>query len=635
MNRIKIIVGIFLFCPIFSINADAQELAFGKYSPADFAYSEVPFQPEAAAVVLGEFSVNTVNLEGVASEVLRRIKILKPEGTEAADIVIRYYAPSVRISDIKAQTVNMQDGGPVITKVKETDIYTVDGNNGYKEIRFAFPDAKVGSILEYEYTSSDTRLTILQPWVFQNPYPTLVSVYSMEIGGSLNYRALSQGPQATKFQFGGRKDGIYKWTLTNLRAIEEEPYMSYYEDYLERVEFQLSGYGFRGSNNVFVDWNDLAEFILALDQFKSYIKPNKNAAEILAKAQPTGSTQLEKAKSLFDHVVNNYEYNRYIGIIPDKTLKEVLAEKSGSRASINNLLMAYLLHHGIEAYPILISSKGSGRSKIIDSPFADQFNNLILVVKADEKFYYVDATSKLVPFGYLPVDFHISKGFLMREDASGLTPINLTHRSGVNQTTNIKYDGSDILKIDATIRFLDYDAINAAMIAADMEEGEIIEKYFQNEGESVKEFGFSSKDEPRKTYDVKLTKTLDGFGGELLLITPFQYTRWDESPFKSEKRTFPIDFDHTFTDNFNAVIEVPEGYVVDDYPAAVSMGLSSNQMVFNYKIEVLDAMVKINANLELKTGIFQPESYAELKQMFETITSKLQEPVVLKKVANP
>lgn len=631
----KVIIGIFLLLFSKSIGAYAQELVYGKYSPNDFAYNEVPYQPEAAAVVLGEFSVNTVNLDGVASDVLRRIKILKPEGTNAADIVIRYYAPTVKIGTIKAQTVNMQDGSPVIAKVKESNIYTVDKDNGYKEIRFAFPDAKVGSILEYEYTYSDTRLTILQPWIFQNRQPTLVSVYSMEIGGSLNYRALSQGPQATKFQFGGRKDGLYKWTLTNLRAIEEEPYMAYYEDYLERVEFQLSGYGFRGSNNVFVDWNDLADFILSLDEYKSYIKRNKAATETLAKTVPEGNTQLEKAKSLYNHVVNNYEYNGYIGIVPDKPLREILEKKSGSRGAVNNLLMAYLQHHGIEAYPILISSKGSGRSNIIDSPFADQFNNLILVVKADEKFYYVDATSKIIPFGYLPGDFHVSKGFLLREKASGLSPVNLTHRSGVNQTTNIKYDGSDILKIDATVRFLDYDAINASYIAEDMKPEEIIKKYFQNEGESLTDYSFSTKDEPRKIYDVKLSKTVDGFGGELLLIAPFQYTRWDESPFKSENRTFPMDFGYTFSDNFNSIIEIPEGYALDDYPTAESMAVSGNQMVFNYKIEILDAMVKINANLDLKIGVIQPEYYADVKRFFETITSKLQEPVVLKKVANP
>lgn len=618
--------------PIFS---SAQELTFGKYSADDFEYREVPYQPDAAAVVLGEFSVNVVTFLGVISDVLQRIKILKPEGTRAADVVIRYYAPSVKIGDIKAQTVNIQDGQTIITKVNESNIYTVDGGNGYQEIRFAFPDAKVGSILEYEYTSSDTRLKVLQPWIFQNSYPTLFSVYSMETGGSLNYRALSQGPQATKFEFDGRNDGIYKWTLTDLKAIEPEPYMAYYEDYLERVEFQLSGYGFKGSNTVFVDWNDLAEFILSLDQFKSYIKPNRSSAEMLAKAAPTGNTQLEKAKSLFRYVVSNYKYNKYSSIVPDKTLKEILEEKSGSRATINNLLMSLLRYHGIEAYPMMISSKGSGRPKIIDSPFVDQFNNLILVVMADEKFYYVDATSDLVPFGYLPVDFHVDKGFLLKDGESGLWPLNLTHRSGINQTTNIQYDGSDVLKIDATVRFLDYDAINLAMVAEDLKDREIIEEYFQNDGESVKEFSLSSRDEPRKTYDVKLAKTLDGFGGDLLLITPFQYTRWDESPFKSDTRIFPIDFDHTFSDNFNAIIEIPDGYVLDDFPTPVSIGTRGNEMVFNYKAETLDHIVKINANLELKVGIIQPEYYADVKVFFETITAKLQEPVVLKKVSKP
>jgi hypothetical protein len=630
MNRYPIIFLAFFFIQIKSLIA--QNLIFGRYSSSELEINEVEYQPEADAVVLGEISSNRVDIGGVESKIHRRMKVLKPEGFDVANVNIRYYAPSVTVSKIRAQIMNLENGHQKLTSVKEAEMYTVDIGDGLKEVRFTFPNVQVGSIIEYEYTTTDRRITILQPWVFQNYIPTLLSVYSIEIGGSLNYRMLSQGPQATKYQFGVRKDGIYQWILTNLRAIEREPFMSNYQDYLEKVEFQLSGYGFRGSNNVFADWNDLADHILNMEQLRTYIKPSKAMTEKLVEVDSPGGSQLEKAKHLYNYVMDNFKFDGSIGFIPDEVLKEIMDKKSGSRASVNCLLMAYLLKNGIETHPLLISSKGNGRSNIIDSPFADQFNNLILVVKADEKVYFVDATNKDIPFGYLPLNFHVSTGFIMNPKMSGLVPISLPHRSGINQSINIKYDGDDQLITDVVVRFLDYDAIPVATNAREMKEEEFKEKYFQIAEETIQEFTISTKSEPRKTFDAKLKKEVSGFGGELLYLKPFQYNRWLESPFKSESRTFPIDFEHSFVDNFTSVIEIPEGYELDDYPEEVSLSLPGNIFVFNYKISTLDGMVKINSTLELKSTIIQPEIYKELKYFLETLSSKLQEPVILRKV---
>lgn len=629
MNRHSIIIFAIFFIQIRSICA--QELIFGKYTSSELEIKEVEFQPEADAVILGEISTNRVDLSGLESKITRRIKVLKPEGTDIANIIIRYYAPSVTINKIRGQIMNFENGIQKLTAVKETDMYTVDIGDGIKELRFTFPNVQVGSIIEYEYQTTDRRITILQPWIFQNYLPTLLSVYSIDIGGSLNYRMLSQGPQTTKYKFGVRKDGVYQWILTDLRSIEVEPFMSNVQDYLEKVEFQLSGYGFRGNNNVFTDWNDLAEHILNMEQFRSYLKPNKAMTEKLVQSGVPETSQLEIAKYLYNHVINDFKFDGSIGFIPDETLREILEKKSGSRASINCLLMSYFLKYGLEAHPLLISSKGNGRSNIIDSPFADQFNNLILAVKADERFYFVDATNKDRPFGYLPLDFHVSKGYVMNPKMSGLIPISLPHRSGINQSIKINLVEDNQYSTDMTIRFFDYDAIPVLSSASDMEESEFSEKYFSTEGQTIQEFSLSTKNETRVTFDVKMKTTSEILGEDFLFLKPFQYNRWVENPFKAEKRTFPIDFEHTFIDNFTSVIEIPEGFELDDFPEEVSLTLPGNGFIFNYNISTLDKMVKINATMELKTTIIQPDIYQELKYFMETVSSKLQEPIVLKK----
>jgi hypothetical protein len=182
-----------------------------------------------------------------------------------------------------------------------------------------------------------------------------------------------------------------------------------------------------------------------------------------------------------------------------------------------------------------------------------------------------------------------------------------------------------------TIRFFDYDAIPVISSASEMEESEFSEKYFLIEGQTIQDFSLSTKNETRVTFDVKMKTTSDIFEEDLLFLRPFQYNRWSENPFKAEKRTFPIDFEHTFLDNFTSVIEIPDGYELDDFPEEVSITLPGNVFIFNYNISTLDKMVKINATMELKTTIIQPDIYQELKYFMETVSSKLQEPIILKK----
>ncbi|WP_291788758.1 DUF3857 domain-containing protein [Cecembia sp.] len=633
----SLIFTIFLI-GLVNLHIEAQELIYGRYTTKEIEFEAVDFEPEADAVVLGEISTNKIVIPELESNVLRRIKILKPSGIQHGTVTIPFYSGSnsyVRMTKVKAQVTNIVDGTPKTLTLKEGDFFTVDLGNGWKEIRFTLPDVQVGSIIDYQYSKIDKRLTILEGWVFQNQIPTLVSIYSIDIPSELNYRVLSQGEQTLKHKFDWKKDGTYKWILKDLRSFKEEPYMSSPSDYYEKIEFQLAGYGFRGSNSVFADWPELAKHIVNIESFRSYIKPNKTYTQKLQELNVVGDNQLQMAKAIYDYMLENYEFDGYVGILPTDHIKQLLETKKNSRPELNLLLLAYLNQHGIEADPVLISSKGNGRSNIIDSPFADQFNQLILTVMADGKSYFVDVTNKEVPFGYLPVDFHVEKGFLIKDKESRLIPIQVNHRSGIQQSVNFKLEGGNDWVSDATIRFLDYDGIRMDRLKE--KNGE---EYFQKETmgfnmDQTQGFSFSSRNDPRKVVDMKWQKTFSTNGEELLFIEPFLYSRFSENPFQADSRTFPIDFYHGFLDNFNTSIDIPDGYELDDFPEDVSVALTNGTFSFNYKVTAMENTVKINSTIDLKQHVLPAILYQDLKYFMEIVTSKLKEPVVLRKTTLP
>lgn len=628
---------------------EGQEMRFGKYSQAEIKLTEVDFEPEANAVVLEEFSRNQF-MGGIQhTNVHRRIKVLKESGKSNGDVKIAYYFGDDGVEMIQkfsAQIMNIIDGKEEVIMLSKKDYFEVDRENGWKEIRFTFPNVREGSIMEYEYLKIDKNITFLDSYLFQNEVPTLKSVYFLEIPPYLTYRMLLQGDATIKAEYQTSKAGVYKWTLTNLRSIFGEPYMNHYVDYLEKVEFQLAGYAVRnkidgygtnpgGYKEILGSWQELSNTIREIPDFNSYMNPNNTIENRLKSFRTSSESESDRAKEIYKYVTEKFKFNGKSGDIPSQNLKSLLDIGRGSRAEINLSLLAHLKTNNIESFPMLISSKGNGRSTLVEAPFAGQFNQLILMVKADGKEFFVDATDPNIPFGYLPLENHSSSGFILLEKESGLRPIQLTHRSGIKQMTNIKANEHGELISESTIRFLDYEALAMSKKNESRGEDEFKKEFFNKTGGEYLDFVIEDTDEPRKQLDAKVKSLLTTTASETIFLIPFQYQRWTDNPFQSEYRSFPVDFNYVFSDNYTTIIDIPEGFELDDFPEDAAINTPGDAVFFSYKITKFDGKVQINATLDLRRKVIEASHYPELKYFMEIVISKLKEPLVLKKISQP
>ncbi|MFD2201621.1 DUF3857 domain-containing protein [Shivajiella indica] len=638
---------ILFVCLISSLGLLAQDMKFGKYSQDEINLNRVEFEPEASAVVLEEISHNQFMGVVQHSNIHRRIKILKDGGKSQGDVAIRFYFGKTGVQDVSklsAQTVNFENGEEKVTKLSKADFFEVELDNGWKEIRFTFPNVGVGSIIEYSYLKTDKSITFLESWVFHNSIPTIKSTYTIDLPTYLNYRFLSQGEKTLNTNFKTQRDGLYSWTVKELTSIKEEPFMSHYRDYLEKIDFQLAGYAFvnsseyggkSGFQETFSSWQDLTKFITELEEFGQYLKPSSTLRNQLVAFTPIGNTEIEKAKSVYDFIVNNYSFNGKSGFFPSKNLKSILESRQGTRADINLTLLSYLRQNGISAQPLLISSKGNGRSRLVDTPFIDQFDQLIIYSKIGGKEYYLDATDKNNPFGYIPLPMHVTYGYVMLEEGSGLIPVNISHRSGIQQMVNIKLDNDNQFVASSTIRFSDYDALINDKINLVASPEKFKAELFGVDSEKVSDFEVQQKNEPRKQIEAKFKYLGNGIDSDLVLVTPFQMARWEENPLNSDIRTFPVDFLYTFSDSYTSILEIPQGFELDDYPEDATVALPGGDANFSYQITTLDNSVKVSATINLKYSIISPSIYPELKYFMEMVTGKLGEPIVFKKLANP
>jgi hypothetical protein len=644
MNR-AFFSAIALLLPLF---ASAQSLKIGEISQSEIDLKEISFEPGAPAVYLVASGDTRFLNSTLETQYFYRIKILTDAGKENADIRIRYYAGNTNvenISGIKAQITNYEGGRPVITKLGKENIFDVDLGNGSKELRISFPNAQVGSILEYAYKKGDKNIEFLDGWTFQRSLPVLFSKYQILMAPQFEYKTIGQG--ANLYAKAERKSdyGSHSWILRDLYSLKEEPLMRNYRDYVDRVEFQLSRYQ-RAATNSGPEWADfmntwekLGDELIEYYSTKGFYRTNPLEREIFSLDLNKG-TQTEQAKAAYYYVRDNFVNEGEDWIYTKQTLNQLLKSKKGAPGELILAYMGILKSLKIECNPVLIGSKGYGRSEIAPFPFLNQFDEILLIAELDGKAQFLDMSDPLAPFGYVDLDKHVKGGLFLKKNASKLIPINISHNSNKLAYSNIKLDPeTGELQMEHTIRTTYYEGLATARQVDRLEKADkaMTELFKSDYGAfEIRDVKVENQLEEKNRVNVSFQSVLkDAAEPEILAFNPLQSSQFSKNPFTQDFRVFPVDFEYSFKETYVANLELPEGYELDDYPTNENITIERDAISFNYLVENLGKTIAITAKFEVREPLIQPEQYGDLKYFMESVASKLNSPVILKKVAAP
>lgn len=643
----KFIFPIFLF---FSIGtAFSQKAKMGEFTDEEIALKEVNFEKDAPAVVLLEQGQSKFFGGLLETSYFFRVKILTEAGKEKGDIRIPYYVGDDRmetITGIKATVTNFSNGKAQEEKVGKENIFEVELGEGWKEYRITFPNVQVGSIIEYTYKKSDKNITFLDGWTFQNDIPTLVSIYEINILPELDYRMIGQGEKYFTTTEKVANNGNYSWTLRDLHSLKEEPYMKNYGDYKEQVEFQLAaikrggGDGYSAGpewEDVLSNWKDVGNKVLAVYQEKGYFRSNPIEKELL-NVDLSGQTEKEKALKAYNFIQESFTLNNDGGFIPEQWINQLLKSRTGTPEELNLALMGILTSLDIECAPVLIGSKGSGRSNLVPFPFLNQFNNIIISAQLDGKRYYLDMSDPSAPFGYIGLDKHVQGGLLLIRDQSQLIPIQIDHSSNTIMMSQISITDGESIVMDNTLRTYYYEGLKISKISKSLkEENKPLEDLFKEQpGITFSEVEIVDELEEKNYISTKFKMKKEVPEGEMLLaINPFTYSSYAKNPFTQEYRVFPVDFGFSFAETYNAKIEIPDGYELDDFPLDERITIPGNAVAFSYSTVSMEGIFNIVVKFEVKNPIIDPSLYPDLKYFMESVATKLSAPVLLKKIGTP
>lgn len=636
-----LLLSILIF-PTF-IFSQKDPIRFGRVSKTEKSIKSTNLDPDANAVILCDFG--EIDFRGNSVEIRRhtRIKILNKKGVEEANLTLPYFFKdnNERIFRIKAQTINITEDGKVEKiKIKKGDIYTIDVNENWKEKRFTFPNVKVGSIIEYQYTKKSESVVSLEEWTFQNSLPTLKSHLNVLVGGNLDYKIVYNGSRLINKY--GNKDSN-SWSLKNLPPLKEEPYCPNPEDYVESIRFQLAGYQrFISGGSEYVQlmtsWEKLAKDILEHQKYKNILNRKRSAKKVVLQIINENDEPLEKVRKIYSFVQNEIDWDGKYRLFPEEKFATILEQKRGSSAEMNLCLVRLLKSADLEANPLIISTKGNG---IVTKsyPLYSQFNHVLAQVKIGEKDILLDAISNFRPYNLLGKNDLKAEGFLLNKSDARWVKIGFPHKNRSVIVNNVRYENNK-MKIKTSFAFFENEAVEyRKKFHEEKGEKSFITKYLQrpiDENETTLDsFTVKNSHDLEKPFSVNCyySKNLeDELEADIIYLNPFIKKHLEKNPFVNPIRYLPVDFILPSSEKFIYNLLIPDGYELAEIPKSIKFSTLSNKISYTFAFNQLsEKNLQLSSTYKISTPLIYPDEYGDLRELFNKMMGLQSTQLVLKR----
>ncbi|MEN8249341.1 MAG: transglutaminase domain-containing protein [Bacteroidota bacterium] len=645
----KLIV-LFLFIASAGLSQNAN-YKYGEVVPADFN-KEVSFEKDAKAVVIFDIGESSFHLDNDGFSLkfkrTKRINIKDKSMLDLAQIEIPIYADGYgkteRVTSVKGHTYNIEDGIIKEYKLDKSQIFNEKENDKWRSTKFALPNVKVGSIIEYEYIMESPFLFHLPEWRFQDKIPTLYSQYSAVIIPFYEYVFIAQGIRKFSYQnsqvnkglprrFNGveYKEMVNTYAMKNVPSFKDESYITSIDDYIMKIEFQLATINYPSGATVEVmsTWPKLTSELLKHEKFGKYLKKcTKESDKIVGTIIKSSQSETEKIKAIVDYVKENFIWNGRNSKLASDSFKQFNDKKKGNAANINLFLLALLRSAGIEAEPLIISTRSNGKIKL-DYPFEQFFNYVIVMVKVDEQVLLTDATESMLQYDRIPTRCLNDKGLIVGKGDVKWIDLSTKVHSAISTNIDVFIDENNSAHAETSIQSSEYEAYRFKKRYNDKDE--LLSEWALDNGftdiYNVSTTGFEESEEK---YHIEVEGSISiEEAGDMLLVKPFLEFPLQKNLLVQEKRTYPIDLVYGKTFYYNSSIRIPEGYKVLEMPDNFS--INSDLALINMTCQKSNGNINTKAVFSLKKDTYQPHEYARIKFYFNKAVSKFNEQIVLTK----
>lgn len=647
MKKYAFLIALFIGIQLFGFTQDYAN-QFGNVGQEEIEMTHYEKDKSAEAVVLFDIGKSYFDQKDGDFTIIfirtRRIKIFSEAGIEYAEVEIPFYNKNgihEKVFGVEAYSYNEEDGKIIKTALDLKNTYDKKTSSSWSEKTFAIPAVKAGSVIEYRYKISSTYKFNLRDWEFQSRIPTVYSEYEVKMIPFYTYNFLLQGTSGfdkrtsyvdkglPKSYYSAKyNEKVFQFGMKDVPAFKGEKFITSINDYIIQLDFQLSKYTSVDGleTKVITTWPDMVKDLLKEKRFGKFIKSSKKIGQKLIYDELINKTEKEKFDFIIDYVKANYSYNGRRDKYSNKPLRKFLDDKMGNSASLNLFAIGLLQAYGIDAQPIIISTRKHGIIKY-DYPYFTFFNNVIIYANIDGQEILADATNENLKNDRIPWQCINDKGLLIKK--GDIQWINLQRTFSSEKTREFVINFTNP-KVNTSIKIIsnEYDAVKLRdEIGNDQQV--YLDKMLNNRSfyvdSSLVITNLKDANEPL-IIEYQMRKTATGLNGKIY-ISPFLGQTIGDNPLKQKSRNYPIDMVYSKKRSFISSIAIPEGYKVHFLPE--EQVIENAKFDLHYQISSTKDSVQISFDYHFKKPVYSAADYSKIKFYFTQVVKKGQEKVVL------
>lgn len=643
-------------------------LKYGKPSKEELAMTVYDRDTTAVALVLfhtgkSEFSYSIDDFL-LSTQHFVRLKILKPEGVDYANITVPYYSPAERLTDkddiykIEACAYNIENGKCVKTPMKKEFISRERVNDKIMLLKFSVPAVKAGTVIEYSYQAKTDYYYHIDNWEMQGDIPVVYNQYNITLPNTFIYNIEIRGKDHVQTKEketsthitvnnpAGQPESIgilsrdITFTAWHLPAIkQEEAYCWCPDDYKVQVSFELEGTNFPGTGYkpYTKTWEDIDKNLLNQEN-ETFGKQLSLTNPFRTELKAVYSDQLSFYESLVcaikllkSKIAWNGKYQLY-----SKDPLKAKEARSGSNADLNFILIGMLKDLGFKSYPVVLSLRSNGVLPFT-YPSVQKLSTFILAVeKPDGGYVYLDGSMPIPAVNILPQQ-------LLAEKARILNP----QEDEDKRWVNLRQLSNNLTRVLTQVTITPEEVKgNTTIVHQEQKAEEFLKEKHQQEDQAsyIRQLAATlncriddyhvdqtTSEQIRVAEQFKFTRKIDN-NNDRLYINPMIFAHLTANPFTQTERVLPVEFPYPYSHYTTVTLLLPEGYTIEELPKSQSVMTEDGKLSFKYIVEKKEKQIDLQYTFQMKTATFIPLQYTQLQKVWSTAIEKNNALIVLKKL---
>ncbi|PZD77707.1 DUF3857 domain-containing protein [Mesonia sp. K7] len=631
----------------------SQDLKYGKISEEILKQDQSLIDATADAEIIDFEKKIYFELTGnelmLVTEVHKRIKFYNTSDdalSHASHEVYLYKGETEKekIHHLKGATYNLSGDKIVKDKLENSQVFETNHNEFNDVVKFTMPNVQDGSVVEYSYHIRSPFFFNIEELRYQDDIPIRDFYAEVKIPTYMQFNRLPKGfvfpnVKEEKDIFDNKannKVNKYEYSISNVPAIKSEKWVDNIDNYIAGTLFEIVAVSYaNGDVKVYsLNWNDVAKTLTEHEDYKNGLTKDASYRDELTTYLQGTTDPIEKMHKVLRFTKEHISWNNRYGKYFENGIRKAFKEKTGNVADVNLSLVSMLRHAGLEAVPIVLTTRDFMRPII---PTITHLNYVVAYVKIDDKDFLLDATDIYSEPNILPRRAYNYFGLVVDPYQNLWNQINLqSPRMAIGiKLVNLEFDFSDksVFGSFKEMKKNHYAYYAKRQYYNSSEEEYISEKEKQWEDLVIEEYDMNDEESQRVQEDFNYKKSnAYSLIGDEILFNPLIFGRYKTTPFKADERNYPVDFFAPYQDKMVLNIKVPEGYKVKSLPESKHITFGSNIGDFKYLITESNGFIRVSLEETMKNNRVFKEDYKSLKEYFDKIVELQSKQIVLEKV---